>query len=319
MVKIIAKQPVNEDSLAQLELLVDLGGVNFADREADGFTADSGDVRAEVKGRDIPMDGSTPTNTPYRTTDISWEYDPASDFPLYPLNLLAVLNSLVAGFYLHSDYLDAGFKYLAGKPLPTGEIEEIKVYVSDELAYTIKNANIKLKDFVSASSIEDALNDILKREDTFRGSNGEDVFYSGRKSDKLSGKGGDDELHGEAGADTLDGGAGDDLLDGGAGNKDVYLFKDAPGVDIDTIVKFQAGETIKLSKNAFAGLPKGTLSDDQFVEGTVALDAEDRILLDEATGALAHDPDGVGGQAATQFATIQSGAIHVDAGAIIVV
>lgn len=56
---------------------------------------------------DIPMDGSTPTNTPYRTTDISWEYDPASDFPLYPLNLLAVLNSLVAGFYLHSDYLDA--------------------------------------------------------------------------------------------------------------------------------------------------------------------------------------------------------------------
>lgn len=56
---------------------------------------------------DIPMDGSTPTETPYRTTDISWEYDPASDFPLYPLNLLAVLNSLAAGFYLHSDYIDA--------------------------------------------------------------------------------------------------------------------------------------------------------------------------------------------------------------------
>ena len=56
---------------------------------------------------DIPMDGSTPLDVPYRTTDVSWEYDPASDFPLYPLNLLAVLNSLVGGIVLHSNYIDA--------------------------------------------------------------------------------------------------------------------------------------------------------------------------------------------------------------------
>lgn len=27
---------------------------------------------------DIPLDGSTPLDTPYATTDISWEYDAAS-------------------------------------------------------------------------------------------------------------------------------------------------------------------------------------------------------------------------------------------------
>lgn len=45
---------------------------------------------------DIRVDGSTPTDTPYQTTDISWQYDGAADFPTYPLNLLAVLNSLIA-------------------------------------------------------------------------------------------------------------------------------------------------------------------------------------------------------------------------------
>jgi hypothetical protein len=45
---------------------------------------------------DIRVDGSTPTDTPYQTTDISWQYDGAADFPTYPLNLLAVLNSFIA-------------------------------------------------------------------------------------------------------------------------------------------------------------------------------------------------------------------------------
>lgn len=53
---------------------------------------------------DIRLDGSTPTDTPYATTDISWEYDPASDLPTYPLNLLAVLNSLLASRTLHGNY-----------------------------------------------------------------------------------------------------------------------------------------------------------------------------------------------------------------------
>jgi len=56
---------------------------------------------------DIDFDGTTPLDTPYQTVDISWEYDPASDFPTYPLNLLSVLNSLIGGSMLHGNYYRA--------------------------------------------------------------------------------------------------------------------------------------------------------------------------------------------------------------------
>ncbi|MEI8084280.1 MAG: PE-PPE domain-containing protein [Actinomycetes bacterium] len=56
---------------------------------------------------DIRFDGSTPIDTPYATTDIGWEYDTASDFPLYPLNLLADLNAVFAGPITHSNYFNA--------------------------------------------------------------------------------------------------------------------------------------------------------------------------------------------------------------------
>ena len=58
---------------------------------------------------DIRLDGSTPVDTPYQVTDISWEYDTAGDFPNYPVNLLADLNSLVAGPLLHGNYYPADF------------------------------------------------------------------------------------------------------------------------------------------------------------------------------------------------------------------
>ena len=56
---------------------------------------------------DIPLDGSTPLDTPYATTDVSWEYDFFSDFPTYPLNLLAVLNALLTGSIVHGNYFRA--------------------------------------------------------------------------------------------------------------------------------------------------------------------------------------------------------------------
>ncbi len=58
---------------------------------------------------DIRLDGSTPVDTPYEVTDISWEYDTAADFPNYPINLLADLNSLLAGPLLHGNYYPADF------------------------------------------------------------------------------------------------------------------------------------------------------------------------------------------------------------------
>lgn len=63
----------------------------------------------------IRLDGSTPTDTQYETLDISWEYDTISDFPNYPLNLLATLNALM-GFTLHINYLPAGLDAPRARP-----------------------------------------------------------------------------------------------------------------------------------------------------------------------------------------------------------
>jgi hypothetical protein len=72
----------------------------------------NGGLAARFPGLFVPFinvkfDGTTPTNTPYKITDVSWQYDPVSDFPNYPLNLLADLNSLVGFFTQHGNYYPA--------------------------------------------------------------------------------------------------------------------------------------------------------------------------------------------------------------------
>ena len=46
-----------------------------------------------------------PTNTGIKTTDIAFQYDGVSDFPLYPINLLADLNAIAGFWYTHGTYL----------------------------------------------------------------------------------------------------------------------------------------------------------------------------------------------------------------------
>ncbi len=53
---------------------------------------------------DLTGSGATPTNTGITTIDIAFQYDPIADFPRYPLNLLADLNTL-AGNSIHSSYM----------------------------------------------------------------------------------------------------------------------------------------------------------------------------------------------------------------------
>ncbi|ANW66412.1 hypothetical protein BCA37_25120 [Mycobacterium sp. djl-10] len=48
--------------------------------------------------------GGTPTGSGIPTTDIAFQYDIAADFPKYPLNLFALLNSII-GIDIHGDYL----------------------------------------------------------------------------------------------------------------------------------------------------------------------------------------------------------------------
>lgn len=47
----------------------------------------------------------TPTATGIKTTDIAFQYDGVTDFPQYPINLLADLNAIAGFQYIHGTYL----------------------------------------------------------------------------------------------------------------------------------------------------------------------------------------------------------------------
>ena len=113
-------------------------------------------------------------------------------------------------------------------------------------------------------------------------------------------------IDGGAGADSIDGGQGSDALVGGLG-ADTFAFTTAPAAgNVDQILDFQAGvDRIALDDAIFAGLAPGALAAGAFAVGTVAQEADDRILYDPATGALLFDADGVGGAEAVMFASLQ--------------
>jgi len=138
-------------------------------------------------------------------------------------------------------------------------------------------------------------------------------------NDSLFGLGGNDSLFGGIGNDLLSGGIGNDFLSGGTGTDSIFtgtgtdtiVFNTALGAgNIDTISDFApAFDTIQLENAIFTALPAGALAAGAFRIGASAgfLDFSDRIIYNAATGALFYDPDGFGGTAQTQFATLSAG------------
>jgi PE-PPE domain len=66
----------------------------------------NGGILERFQGASIPFfgvtfSGATPTNTAFRTIDVSRQYDALSDFPTNPLNLLSDLNAGAGYSYLH--------------------------------------------------------------------------------------------------------------------------------------------------------------------------------------------------------------------------
>lgn len=114
-------------------------------------------------------------------------------------------------------------------------------------------------------------------------------------------------LAGGAGNDSLNGGAGTDRLDGGAG-KDTFIFDTALAAsNVDVILGFQSvDDTIQLAGSIFRGIGDGRLAASAFKDlATGAVDANDRIIFDSATGDLFWDRDGSGSEyARVKFATL---------------
>jgi VCBS repeat-containing protein len=120
---------------------------------------------------------------------------------------------------------------------------------------------------------------------------------------------------GNNGANILDGKGGNDVLLGFAG-ADTYAFTTALGAgNVDIVLGFEHGvDRIALDDAVFTAIGGlGTLNANAFVTGGAALDADDRIIYNAATGQLYYDADGNGAGAAVQFATL-SPAIALTAG-----
>ncbi|WP_375329244.1 Calx-beta domain-containing protein [Microcystis sp. BLCC-F210] len=124
----------------------------------------------------------------------------------------------------------------------------------------------------------------------------------------ITGNSGNNILNGSDGNDTLIGGTGIDTLTGGAGG-DQFTFNNR-NEGIDTITDFLSsqGDKITVSAAGFGGgLAAGVaITAAQFVLGTTALNASNRLIYNTITGGLFFDGDGTGTLAAIQIATLSS-------------
>jgi Ca2+-binding RTX toxin-like protein len=142
------------------------------------------------------------------------------------------------------------------------------------------------------------------------GSDIEVVIAASASNMNLTGNANGNVLRGNNAINTLNGGDGDDELTG-FGGQDGFLFNTPlnAATNVDTITDFTvADDTILLEQTIFSSnLGLGNISSGEFVIGTAAQDANDRIIYDNNTGALFYDSDGVGGGAQVQFAELGRG------------
>jgi len=182
------------------------------------------------------------------------------------------------------------------------------------VSYSLDGLYVEALTLTGSSSINGTGNDLAQ---TINGNNaanklsgmgGVDILNGNGGSDTLSGGDGNDTLNGGSGNDLLDGGSGSDLLTGGSG-ADLFAFMNSlSSSNIDVVTDYSvADDTIQLNDSRFAGLAVGALSANAFFIGTAAHDADDRIIYNDATGALLFDADGNGAGVAVQFATLSTG------------
>jgi Ca2+-binding RTX toxin-like protein len=142
---------------------------------------------------------------------------------------------------------------------------------------------------------------------TSSGASGKDLV---KGFENLTGSRYDDVLTGTTGANILNGGAGNDTLKGGT-DKDTFVFDTAlsNSGNVDRLVDFSVvDDTIALDNAVFTKLATaGTLSSAYLRVGSAALDSNDYLVYDKATGVLSYDADGSGSGAAVQFAWLPVG------------
>ena len=144
------------------------------------------------------------------------------------------------------------------------------------------------------------------------GSSARDFLDGGAGNDSVEGLSGADALLGGAGNDRLFGGGGIDLLTGGA-NNDFFVFNTMPNTatNRDIITDFNhVADGIMLENAIYTRLAPGfhtgvhQLDPANFRAGPKALDANDYIVYNKATGSLMYDNDGSGPHTPVAFAVL---------------
>ncbi|MXQ11857.1 protease [Microvirga makkahensis] len=136
---------------------------------------------------------------------------------------------------------------------------------------------------------------------TLKGNGSANAIVGNAGRNTIYGLSGNDRLTGGTGNDILDGGLGRDVLSGGSGS-DTFVLKDhRPGSTYyDRITDFNRSYDgyLRIDNKYMSKLGgTGRLSSSEFVLGTAAKDAYDRVIYDKAKGYLYYDPDGTGGAA----------------------
>ena len=113
------------------------------------------------------------------------------------------------------------------------------------------------------------------------------------------------------GADNvINGGRGNDTLIG-LGGRDTFAFSSALSADnVDRVADFTSGvDRIGLATDVFAAVTDGGITSAEFVIGTAARDADDRLIYDQATGRLFYDADANGSGETVLFAVLTPGTV----------
>jgi Ca2+-binding RTX toxin-like protein len=135
----------------------------------------------------------------------------------------------------------------------------------------------------------------------------EKLYASGSGALTLTGSSQANTIKGNAGANKINGGLGNDTLYGGAG-KDTFVFNKtlSSSYNKDRILDWnKTSDTIQLDNAMFKQLTKtGTLSSSFFKLGSKALDANDYVGYNRATGDLWYDSNGSAAGGQVVFANI---------------
>jgi len=199
------------------------------------------------------------------------------------------------------------FKFNDDGDVIGGTVSAIAIFDYDSAAdesasarLVIENIRIPLKSVASAAGTATLSDDSPVWERILSGS---DTISLSDDDDEMVGVGGDDSIDGNGGDDTLSGGSGRDTLTGGDGS-DVFVFDTRPSKkNLDIITDFDAANELLIFEiEDFRVLDEGPLAEDQFVTGSVAVDADDYFVY--SNGTLFYDADGSGKGKAVAIVTL---------------